>query len=342
MESLTIEKWLEFLKQWRGSISKDNFPQSMPWGEDVSERLIRLGAAEAQIAKSEARLGMRLPPSYRSFLEVSNGLALPGDMPVFLPVEEIGWLRDLDPEAIRAWMEGVKAYGTLEPVPDEEYFVYGERQNPSSLRHEYLQTALQVSDQEQADTAVYLLNPQVIDEQGEWEAWSWAHWKAGADRYRSFWELMQAEYHSYLSAIELEANRIQPGDDLQTMAVKLPELLHELQEKAAMWGKLVEQSNEMGDPWGLGYNQGVLEGLHYAERRVSKIGAKNPGLENLRDQLKILQGELEEKWQKGVKAVRGPNLMDLIKGGINTVHLSGTAEGYREALGILKWYLHEN
>jgi hypothetical protein len=40
-----------------------------------------------------------------------------------------------------------------------------------------------------------LLNPKVIDENGEWEAWEFGNKIPGAYRYRSFWEMMQATYH---------------------------------------------------------------------------------------------------------------------------------------------------
>lgn len=44
---------------------------------------------------------------------------------------------------------------------------------------------------------VYLLNPRVVTPDGEWEAWYFAHWLPGAVRYRSFWDLMNDEYHNF-------------------------------------------------------------------------------------------------------------------------------------------------
>jgi hypothetical protein len=81
-------------------------------------------------------------------------------------------------------------------VLGEEYFVYGEAQDCSKLRVEYLQTVLEISDL--GDSAIYLLNPQVITEDGEWEAWFFCKWLPGADRYRSFREMMQTEYKNFL------------------------------------------------------------------------------------------------------------------------------------------------
>jgi hypothetical protein len=33
----------------------------------------------------------------------------------------------------------------------------------------------------------------VVTPDGEWEAWFFANWLPGANRYRSFWEMLQTE-----------------------------------------------------------------------------------------------------------------------------------------------------
>jgi hypothetical protein len=63
-----------------------------------------------------------------------------------------------------------------------------------------LRTALEISDW--GDSAICLLNPQVVTPEGDWEAWFFANWLPGANRYRSFWELMQAEYAGFLELRE--------------------------------------------------------------------------------------------------------------------------------------------
>ena len=63
------------------------------------------------------------------------------------------------------------------------------------FRIEYLESAVEVSDI--GDSAIFLLNPQVVTPDGEWEAWFFANWLPGASRYRSFGELMETEYHSF-------------------------------------------------------------------------------------------------------------------------------------------------
>jgi hypothetical protein len=96
----------------------------------------------------------------------------------------------------------IDAYG--EPAADggpliseAEHLVYGEAQDPVRFRVEYLQDCLEISAE--GDSAILLLNPHVVTPAGEWEAWFFANWLPGARRYRSFHELMEAEYAGSLA-----------------------------------------------------------------------------------------------------------------------------------------------
>jgi hypothetical protein len=105
-------------------------------------------------------------------------------------VESIDWFQKLDPQWVEAYT-GPRL--PSEPtVSDDKYFVYGSQQDPAYLRVEYLTTALQISPT--GDSAVYLLNPRVVSEDGEWETWFFANWLPGATRYRSFVEMILKEY----------------------------------------------------------------------------------------------------------------------------------------------------
>ena len=143
------------------------------------------GVSEGQLAELEARLGVTLPPSYRSFLRVSNGFLQPGVIvPRLLPANEVAWLRELDPDTIDAWIETASRAGHVANPDDFE---------------QYLSTALQVSSRETVGTAMYLLNPRVTSADGEWEAFFFAHWVPGVRRFPSFWALMQAEREDLLA-----------------------------------------------------------------------------------------------------------------------------------------------
>lgn len=96
----------------------------------------------------------------------------------FSPANEVAWLREGDRDTIDAWTEVTSPTGGLD---DRDGF------------ERYLPTGLQVSARECVGTAMYLLNPWVASADGEWEAFSFAHWVPGVRRFRSFWELVQAE-----------------------------------------------------------------------------------------------------------------------------------------------------
>jgi hypothetical protein len=193
-------QWRELLTQW----SKDVLASSHR--QDLSSEVIASGwleyppATEDQIIQAETRLKTRLPSSYREFLKVSNGWHKPSILINHLsPVEEIDWFVTRYRDWFNDWMVGRQygqdLYESLDPVPDEEYFVYGEEQNPLTFREEFFQTALAISDA--GNTAIYLLNPQIRTAEGEWEAWFF-EMEIGVVRYRSFWELMRDEYENFL------------------------------------------------------------------------------------------------------------------------------------------------
>jgi len=159
------------------------------------------GAKEEEVFALESGLGVRLPPSYRSFLKTSNGWRHPGSFVYDLwPTTKVVWFAEINQDWIDAYVEPSAG---LPCLTDGEYFVYGERQDSVAFRTEYLQTALQIS--EEGDSAVYLLNPQVVTPDGEWEAWFFANWLPGATRHRSFHEMMVAERESFLRLLTDQA-----------------------------------------------------------------------------------------------------------------------------------------
>ncbi len=194
--------WRSFLSQFSKELLADpQFRAASPIEAIASGWLGFPGASEAQLADAEARLGTRLPPSYRQFLGTTNGwLTLGHFINNIWPIEKVDWFRVRNQWAIDAWQLGENYYSsaptTRPSVPDEKYFIYGADQDPAYLRSEYLHTALEISDW--GDSAILLLNPQVVFDDGEWEAWFHANWLPGARRYRSFLALMQDEYQAYL------------------------------------------------------------------------------------------------------------------------------------------------
>lgn len=77
MADTTAFDWRPFLLSWSGEWA-DSLPDGETRGEDDESALQArwLGfppASEERIAAVEERLGLRMPPSYREFLKVSDG-----------------------------------------------------------------------------------------------------------------------------------------------------------------------------------------------------------------------------------------------------------------------------
>lgn len=196
---MTEFEWRPFLERWsRELLAAGEEPELAPDIRD-SGWLGFPGATEEQLAAAEARLGATLPPSYRGFLRTSNGWRGTG---TFIrrvwSTHDIEWFRVRNRRWINAYARPLGPFTGLlrgRAIPDEEYFVYGDAQDSARFRTEYLDSALEVSDI--GDSAIDLLNPKVVTPDGEWEAWFFGNWLPGATRYRSFAELMQAEYQSF-------------------------------------------------------------------------------------------------------------------------------------------------
>jgi hypothetical protein len=141
---------------WEGLLAR-----SHQWGQDRAEWEKGKGhqialewmptafapATESQIAREEARLGVRLPPSLRSFYLQTNGHAVVGNFIwAVRSVEQIGWMRDAVPFLYEVLFE----------------------EDPVSAR------CLVVSGE--SDASWWLLDPGDVDQRGEWRAGRWSSW----------------------------------------------------------------------------------------------------------------------------------------------------------------------
>lgn len=220
MSSLARPKtfdWYKFLGQWSQEfIANSRHADQLPESVRESGWLGFPGATEDQIAQVESRLNVTLPFSYREFLKASNGWrqTTPFIYRIW-SIDEVEWFTERHQSWIKTFTEihlrtryerhqnGHKLNGSLQVplIPDSEYYTYGEDQDCSKIRLNYLSSALEIS--EKGESAIYLLNPEVIAENGEWEAWFFGDWLPGADRYRSFQEMMEAEYRNFLEMREI-------------------------------------------------------------------------------------------------------------------------------------------
>jgi len=138
------ERWGRDWAEWQRSaghpITSDRLPAAFA------------PATEPQIAREEARLGVRLPPSLRSFYLQSNGHGVVGNFIwAVRSVEQLGWLRDVEPHL---------------------YDLVFEDDAPVAR-------SLVVSGE--ADASWWLLDPGDVDGRGEWRAGRWSSWNPGME-----------------------------------------------------------------------------------------------------------------------------------------------------------------
>ena len=187
--------WRDFLERFSRRLLEDDTIRAEQSQETLNSKWLGFpGASMQEISNVEDRLGVSLPPSYREFLQVSNGWRNSGACIYRVwSTPEIAWFK----KRHQAWVDAYTGQAPMiQPtVSDQDYFVYGEEQDPITFRVEYLQTALEISAV--GDASIYLLNPKVVTAEGEWEAWFFANWLPGATRYPSFRELMEAEYRNF-------------------------------------------------------------------------------------------------------------------------------------------------
>lgn len=151
-EAASVPDWKGLLArchQW----SRDRAAWEQSNGQPLSPEWLPTAfapATEGQIACEEARLGVRLPPSLRSFYLQTNGHGRVGNFILAVrSVEQIGWMRDAVPFLHDILFE-------VEPVVARCLVVSGE-----------------------ADASWWLLDPSDVDDHGEWRAGRWSSWHPG-------------------------------------------------------------------------------------------------------------------------------------------------------------------
>jgi hypothetical protein len=182
--------WTQLLTQWNNAIFASPLAETLPQNLKDAKWLGATPATDDQLTAAQHKLGIALPPSYRAFLRVSNGWGRATQSVAELwDTCKLNWFRKSHRDWITAYIGPLK-YAPPEQIPDADYFSYGS--NATMFKPQHFKETLQISGV--GDAAVYLLNPQVITKDGEWEAWFLANWSPGVIRYRSFRELMEAEY----------------------------------------------------------------------------------------------------------------------------------------------------
>jgi hypothetical protein len=186
MTDTTAFDWRSLLLRWSGEWA-DSLPDGETRGEDdEAARGARwLGfapASEERIAAMERRLGRRMPPSYREFLGVTDGWRHAGGFV---------WLLAGTEEA--RWHDNESGLADV----FEEYL--DEDAGPEERRETDLwRRGLQLDVE--SDATYVLLDPEDVDEDGEWAVYTWAGWRAAPpERHANFLTFMRdmhREFHS--------------------------------------------------------------------------------------------------------------------------------------------------
>ncbi|MFF7215192.1 SMI1/KNR4 family protein [Streptomyces sp. NPDC008238] len=177
--------WPSFLARWSGEWADAQDPDASP-SEDEARALRerRLGFAPAspeRIAEAERRLGRRLPPSYRAFLEVTDGWRHAG-----------GFVSLLAGTQGARWFEDEVGFAELyEDALDED-------STPEEVRRAGMWgRALQLDVE--SDITYVLMDPGDVDEDGEWAVSHYKGWSGDLPErhgsFREFMEAMYAEFH---------------------------------------------------------------------------------------------------------------------------------------------------
>ncbi|MFD9892549.1 SMI1/KNR4 family protein [Amycolatopsis sp. NPDC059027] len=164
---LAPAEWREFLRSYSSEFLESPFLREMAEeGRDdlfasETERANRwLGyepATEDAIAAAERRLGIRLPPSYRNFLLVSNGWHTISYAVDLLDLTEIGWFADLEPRLMEAWSDS-GAY--------DDWI-------------EVLKRSVLISNDDGGSGHYLFLHADSVADNGEWTAYEW--WPGDGD-----------------------------------------------------------------------------------------------------------------------------------------------------------------
>ena len=157
------------------------------------------GASETQICEAEKRLGVKFPPSYRTFLSVSNGwpdvwnAVEPGEL---WPTEKIAWTRDQDPEIIEIFGDQYGEEMTLEAhlaARGKDFGEYGAN---------FMRNLLSISDH--GDACDLVLCPDVVNASGDWECWKISSW-GGVERFERFEDWFVNSYGFWKDQLEQDA-----------------------------------------------------------------------------------------------------------------------------------------
>jgi hypothetical protein len=191
LDPASVTAWRDFLDRYSEELLATEDLSLFTHVPDEAREAGWLGfspASEVTLQEAESRLGRRLPPSLRCFYSVSNGWRATGRVIYdVLPVEQIGWLIDREPQLHELVLEAESYPGPFKDDPgDQRLEEYRDEQGTRVKRSLVINS--------QGDAANWLLDPGAEPHDGEWPAGRWAAWQPAMSwTATSFAELMARE-----------------------------------------------------------------------------------------------------------------------------------------------------
>ncbi|MFE2293808.1 SMI1/KNR4 family protein [Streptomyces sp. NPDC059452] len=266
MTETTAFDWRPFLLKWSEEWA-DSLPDEEIRGEDdeTARRTRWLGfppASEERIAAMEERLGRRMPPSYREFLKVSDGWRHAGGF-VWL----LAGTRDAH------WHDNESGLADM----FEEYL--DEDSEPEEWREAALwRRGLQLDVE--SDITHVLMDPDDVDEDGEWAVYTWSSWRAAPpERHANFLAFMRAMFREFHS---LMGHRSEAGTEFANDTTRELDDLVETARVEALGGgweqalKALDEAKEYGRPRATGLGDQIRRLLGHTSMVYFDGLATNP------------------------------------------------------------------
>src|SRR5688500_671018 len=96
--------WERTLKRWSDAILESGEPCALPADAQTSRWVGYPPATDDEIGAAEQRLGCMLPPSYKTFLKITNGWPFVSDsVRRLLPIQSVRMLNESQPGIVDAF-----------------------------------------------------------------------------------------------------------------------------------------------------------------------------------------------------------------------------------------------
>ncbi|MFJ3876254.1 SMI1/KNR4 family protein [Streptomyces sp. NPDC090077] len=252
---MKTDDWEPFLRTWsaeRETAMRTEAPEQPPLGW--------LGfdpAPPERIAALEARLGVPLPPSYRSFLEVTDGWRWAGEFVELLaPAAEVGLLRELTEhlyEMLTEWeaedlADEDQDDGEDDDLGEEEDGDSGDDEDEDEEPYESARWSRAVQISLEGDQTWLVLDPGDVNADGEWAAYRYSSWSGiGPERHESFADLMYAEFQGF------HALRKPDGETHRGLAARVERAREDL-----LAGRAAEAERELEEAREFGYGPAAV------------------------------------------------------------------------------------